>query len=295
MSWLLFLDESGTDGKNCPYEVRGGIALHASELWRFALSMKRLELDVFGCELQRYRKEIKGSSLLSKKHFKFASYVEGEIDAEARRRLCRSFFTKGFEKKTPMRDEFAAYGQACILMAHGIYELLRQHKAKIFASILPPPVQSLKTDDKMLSKAYVFVLERFFYFLEEQKETGIIVLDELEKTHDKKLIKQMESYFSKTTEGKQRALWVVPSPLFVASDMLYPVQAADVCIYCINWGFRLPKMHGDMRQEIQENFANWIRELQFSGKGHRFESGHSFHSYGITYIPDPYTGNRSNV
>jgi hypothetical protein len=35
MSWLLFLDESGHDHKQMPYEVRGGVALHARELWPF--------------------------------------------------------------------------------------------------------------------------------------------------------------------------------------------------------------------------------------------------------------------
>lgn len=32
MSWFLFLDESGHDHKTMPYEVRGGIALHAGAL-----------------------------------------------------------------------------------------------------------------------------------------------------------------------------------------------------------------------------------------------------------------------
>ena len=35
----------------------------------------------------------------------------------------------------------------------------------------------------------------------------------------------------------------MPTPFFVSSDMSYAVQAADLCIYCIyciNWGFRLP-------------------------------------------------------
>jgi hypothetical protein len=32
LSYLFFLDESGHDHKNCPYEVRGGIVLHASKL-----------------------------------------------------------------------------------------------------------------------------------------------------------------------------------------------------------------------------------------------------------------------
>jgi len=32
MAWLLFLDESGHDHKQMPYEVRGGVALHAGEV-----------------------------------------------------------------------------------------------------------------------------------------------------------------------------------------------------------------------------------------------------------------------
>ena len=70
MSWLLFLDESGHDHKNMPYEVRGGIAIHAGELWPFVQSMQRLEFDSFGCQLHQYRKELKGSTLLDRKRFK---------------------------------------------------------------------------------------------------------------------------------------------------------------------------------------------------------------------------------
>jgi len=47
MSWLLFMDESGHDHRTMPYEVRGGVALHASELWPFVQDMQRLELASF--------------------------------------------------------------------------------------------------------------------------------------------------------------------------------------------------------------------------------------------------------
>ncbi len=51
MSWLLFLDESGHDHKTTPYEVRGGVAIHAGELWSFVRAVQGLELDAFGAEL----------------------------------------------------------------------------------------------------------------------------------------------------------------------------------------------------------------------------------------------------
>ena len=66
MAWLLFLDESGHDHKQMPYEVRGGITLQDSQLWPFAQAMLRLERDAFGCSLAEYRKELKGSTLLDR-------------------------------------------------------------------------------------------------------------------------------------------------------------------------------------------------------------------------------------
>jgi hypothetical protein len=63
MSWLLFMDESGHDHKQMPYEVRGGVAIHASRLWPFIQSVQRMELDCFGAALTLYKKELKGSTL----------------------------------------------------------------------------------------------------------------------------------------------------------------------------------------------------------------------------------------
>lgn len=85
MRWLLFLDESGQDHKHPPYEVRGGVAPHAGELWRFVQGMQRLELDCFGCPLHQFRCEIKGSKLLDRKRYRFAKQRE-ELPAEARRK-----------------------------------------------------------------------------------------------------------------------------------------------------------------------------------------------------------------
>lgn len=139
MSWLLFLDESGHDHKHMPYEVRGGVAIHAGQLWPFVQAMQRLELDCFGGPLNLYKKELKGSTLLDRKRFRFAGQAAPMLD-EARRKNCRAFLTKGLEKKTPNRDEFTAYGQACLEMARGIMQLLRDHEAVLFAAAIPRSV-----------------------------------------------------------------------------------------------------------------------------------------------------------
>jgi hypothetical protein len=288
MAWLLFLDESGHDHKQMPYEVRGGIAVQDCQLWPFALAMQRLERDSFGCSLAEYQKELKGSTLLDKKRFKFANQGTAMTSA-ARQKHCRAFLTKGLQKATPTSEEFCAYGQACIEMARGMFQLLRDHKALLFASAIPRGTGKVRGSPMAdyLRKDHVFLLERFFYFLEEQKQNGLLVLDAVEKTSDWKFVRQMEAYFTKTATGRYRTHWIVPTPFFVSSDMTYPVQAADLCIYCVNWCFRLPSqgMNEPVRDEIRFEFFDWLRDLQYHGAGYR--DGEVFESWGIFFVPNP--------
>ena len=55
---------------------------------------------------------------------------------------------------------------------------------------------------------------------------GLIVLDETEKTHDRRFVRLLERYFQETATGRYRSTRIVPSPFFVASDMAYPMQVA---------------------------------------------------------------------
>ncbi len=288
MSWLLFLDESGHDHKQMPYEVRGGIALHVGQLWPFVRAMQRLELDAFGARLPLYKMELKGSTLLDNKRFKFAAQGS-TMSEEERRKHCRAFLTKGLEKRDDYtRDEFTAYGQACLQMAHGMFQLLGVYGAQVFASAVPrgaakPPSEA---SENYLRKDQVFLFERFFYLLESKQDHGLIVMDAVEKTADRKFVNRLESYFTETTTGRYRSHWVVPTPLFVSSDMNYAVQAADLAIYCINWGYRLPDqgMNAPAREEIATAFSSWLGRLQFKGEGYR--DGRAYRSFGIVFVPD---------
>jgi hypothetical protein len=157
MAWLLFLDESGHDHRQMPYVVRGGVALHAGEVWPFVQDLQRLELDCFGTRLAQFQKELKGCKLLDQDRFKWAAQG-GVMEAEERRRHCRGFFTKGLEKKPPRRQEFTAYGQACLEMARGIFEALRSRKAQLFAAAIPRDVGRPATfeAEEYLRKDHVF-------------------------------------------------------------------------------------------------------------------------------------------
>lgn len=190
-----------------PYEVRGGIALHAGELWPFVQDVQRLELDAYGTSLSQFRTEMKGSKLLDKDRFKWAAQAAAMADEE-RRKHCRGFLTKGLEQKTPARDEFAAYGQASLEMARGVFQLLRDHRATLFAAAIPRDVQRPRTvlADEFLRKDHVFLLERFFYFLESKQEHGLLIMDEVEKTEDRRFVKRLENYFRRTQMGRYRTV-----------------------------------------------------------------------------------------
>jgi len=283
------MDESGHDHRNLPAEVRGGVSLHVSKVWPFVQAWHRLELEVFGVRLAEFGKEIKGHKLLDKDRFKWAAQME-ELSDEERRAGARRFLTLSLEKKPPGRKDFTAYGQACIGMARQILMLLKRYDAKIFASIIPrgvkPPPDYAYSH--FLRKDHAFLLERFYYHLAERREHGVLVMDESDKSQDRGFVGRLHDYFTRTQVGRDRTEWIVPSPFFVASDMSVGVQAADLVLYCINWGVRLPVwgFEGRVRNEIAQEFKPRLLDLQFRGTGSR--AGESFQSFGMFYLSDPY-------
>jgi hypothetical protein len=255
--------------------------------------MQRLELAAFGTPLSQFRKELKGCKLLDKDRFKWAAQGSRMSDEE-RRKHSRGFLTKGLEKRQPIEAEFTAYGQACMEMAIGIFELLRDHKAQLLASAIPCNVVKPDTfeAEEFLRKDHVFLLERYFFLLEQERQHGLLVMDEVDKTEDRRFVRRLEAYFRRSQTGRYRSTWIVPTPFFVSSDMTYPVQAADLAIYCVNWGFRLPTrgMNAEVRREIADDFGRWLAQLQFRGQGYR--DGSVYELYGIVFVPDPYTARR---
>jgi len=293
MSWLLFMDESGHDHKNMPFEVRGGVALHSGKVWPFIQDWRAAEREAFGKNLAELGGEIKGSKLLDRKRMEWAEQMH-PLDKPSRHRGVARFLTKGHQKQSHSKRDFTAYGQACKLMACEVFDLLARHEAVLFASLIPrgvAPPPGFRYQD-YLRKDHVFLQERFFYFLESKQEYGLFVMDQTEKQNDRRFVRRLQDYYTKTRKGISRTHWIVPAPLFVDSEMVPGVQAADLCLYCINWGFRLPGWNftGPKRDDIQTEFGGrggYLDRLQFKGDG--YDGGQTFRTYGIVYVPDPYT------
>ena len=288
MAWLLFMDESGHSHKELPYEVRGGFALADTQTGRSSRTFCGLSLSCFGARLADYKSEIKGMKLLSKDRFEHAGQM-AEIEADERQRHCRALLQAGLEKRPPTREQLTAYGQASLGMAEGIFDLLDRHKALLFASAVPrgtgKPPRGAPPPPDILRKDHTFLLERFFYFLERERQMGLLVLDEVEKQEDRRFVQRLQQYFVKTANGRERSRWIVPSPFFVASDMALPVQVADVVIYAINWGYRHPaEMTAPTRPEIEARFGARIEKLKWKGEG--YDGFRTYRSFGIFCVPD---------
>jgi hypothetical protein len=290
MSYLLFMDESGHDHNNMPLEVRGGVAIELSKLWSFQQAWKNLEYECFGTELSKFGKELKGSNLLNRKKFKFASRPE-EVGKALIAKEARTFLETS-QLMQPLNPlGMKAYGLAGLHFVDGVFDLLSAHDARIFATSIPKGMHDKKNllKETHLRKDYAFLIERFYYFLEANDKDGMLVLDETDRTDDRRFINRIGRYFRSTNPGKQRSRRVFPIPFFVASDMSVGVQAADIVLYCLNWGFRKTKGLEDThcRVEIQKRYENKIGNLQWMGQISGSISARQTRS--IVHIPDPFT------
>ena len=284
------MDESGHDHRSMPYEVRGGIAIHASKLWEFTRHVQSLERTFFGQTRHEFGSEIKGDKLLKRPRFKKTD-TDNWFEVTDRKRLTKGFISSTSQSKPPRSGELKAYCESCQAFSMQMLKCLEQFNIFVFAAFVPPtrrPENTLHPDD-YLRKDHVFLLERFYYFLEHHNATGILVMDGSDKTQDRRFVRGLERYFQYTVTGRQRAERCVPVPLFVESDMGYGVQVADLCIYCLNWAYRVPSIGLDSptRTEL-EPFARVLRDRVWDQSIQK--DGNDLHIYSVIHVPDPYEG-----
>ncbi len=280
---LFFIDESGTDHKEAPYEVLAAISVKENTLWNIIQAIQEAEIKHFGSPIINAGLELKGKKLLKRKIFRQASQLD-TIESSERITYVKNFLDKSKKNEELNKKEFTAYAQAKIAFVDNILDICASYGIKIFASIVDP--SSPIPDGNMLRKDYAFLFERIFYYLEDLQDHGIIVFDELEKTKSTLLLGQMRHYFLETYKGRTRSSKIIPEPFFVHSDLTTAIQIVDIIAYCINWGFRIEeKMNKSTRKEI-EPFSDKIFELSYKGKHTDELDGQQYNTYGITFIED---------
>ena len=63
MAYFLFLDESGQDHHESPYEVLAGVTIEDRDLWNMVKTVQEAEERFFGCRYTKDRQELQPRSL----------------------------------------------------------------------------------------------------------------------------------------------------------------------------------------------------------------------------------------
>lgn len=257
MARLLFLDESGQDQRQSPYEVLAGVAIEDKQLWPLIQAIQSLEIEHFGQRYADKDRELKAKKLLKRKTFRHASQLDA-IDAEARLGLAQGCLADG---ASASREEITALAQAKIAFSLAVLRATREAGGVVLAAMIPKAAP--RAEGNFLRKDYAFIFERYFYLLEDNgDEAGLIVFDELERSQSHLLVDQMHRYFLHTGRGLERARLVVPEPFFVHSELTTGVQVADLVAYTIAWAVRLTGQEEPGRTEMAE-FARQTIELRY--------------------------------
>jgi hypothetical protein len=285
MAWFLFIDESGQDGRESPYEVLAGVAIKDDTLWELVRELHNAENAHFGRRYSEGSRELKGKKILKTKVFNHAKY-DCEVLPNQVPILSKQALDDG--EKNNSLCHLKALALAKIAYVTDVFSVCINRGCKIFASIVEQDAPPSALGG--LRKDYAYLFERFFYFLEDQAsetgypERGIIVFDELEKSKSHILIDQSHRYFNDTATGRHRATLIIPEPFFVHSELTTGVQIADLVAYCMSWSFRLPVMQKPKREELNP-YAAQIARLRYRTTRHR-QGNPYFEIWSVAHITD---------
>ncbi len=274
MAWFLFIDESGQDHKDSPYEVLAGVAVKDEVLWPMVQGLHNAETAHFGRRYSAGLRELKAKRILKKKTFSLATLSCSVLPAEIPN-LAKENLDDG-ANYTSIRH-LKALALAKLSYVSDVLSLCSSSGCKVFASIVEPDAPNSSLNG--LRKDYAYLFERFYYFLEDlsensgRQEHGIIVFDELEKSKSHILIDQAHRYFKETATGRLRGTLIVPEPFFVHSDLTTGVQIADLVAYIVSWGFRTSHMIRPIREELSP-YAAQVSSMRYKAVRERNGNPH---------------------
>ena len=290
MAFLLFVDESGQDRQDSPYEVLAGVAVEDTRAWNLITAIQAAEVQFFGQRISTGQLELKAKKILKRKTFRLAAQLP-DIEPAERLRLTVACLEEGVAATregrpgVPKRAQLTALAQAKLAFASAILTICAQHGVRAFASIVG---DGPRPSGGFLRKDYSYLFERFYYFLEGQHpyHQGIIVFDELERSQSHILVDQMAHYFLQTARGKMRASRIIPEPMFVHSDLSSLVQVADIVAYVISWAVRTNEaMSKPVREELVP-FARLVSALRHQTQQRPRDRRHAIRVSSFKFIED---------
>jgi hypothetical protein len=275
-----------------PCEVLAGVAVSEDNLWNLVQAIRSAEREHFGDYLRElHPDEIKGRTLLKRKRFKSAAR-DVRIPPEELVGLASSCLRKGLEaskrglaESGATQRELVAYSRQVLSFVHRVIDLAAGFSAQAFASVVD--LGAPRPEPGRLRKDYVYLFERYFYFLETlpMRERGLVVFDELDKSQSHVLLHQMGAHFLGTQTGRYRSSRIVPEPFFVHSDLTTGVFLADLTAYILGWAWRLREMRQPVRRELLP-YATKLHDMQFVGEKPKPDEHDVWPLFGIRYIDD---------
>src|ERR1700682_3444747 len=181
MAWLLFIDESGQDHKESPYEVLAGVAIQDDRLWSLIKELHDAEIAHFGRRYSAGSRELKGKKILKRKVFNRARInLNSPLLPNEVPTLAKEILDDGGVNTSPRHQK--ALALAKIAYVTDVFSICANSGCKIFASMVDSDAPQTASDG--LRKDYGYLFQRFFYFLEDcaEEQQGILVFDELEKS-----------------------------------------------------------------------------------------------------------------
>jgi hypothetical protein len=269
-----------------------GVAIAEESLWNLVKAVRAAEKEHFGDYLRNLlSEETKARKLLKTKRFKTAekpcdlSPEESVALANSLLRKGKAAHERGLASAGETYRELVAYSRQVLAFVHEVLAIAAGFNVQVFASVMDPKCP--RPAPGRLRKDYVYLFERFSYFLETlgTRERGLIVFDELDKAESHILVQQMAAYFLDTETGRYRSSRIVPEPFFVHSDLTTGIFIADLAAYILGWAWRLKNMTQPIRKELLP-YATKLHDMQFVGQKPRKEQDGVWHLFGIRYIED---------
>jgi hypothetical protein len=258
VAYFLYVATSGRDGGACPYAVLSGVAVEERDLWNLAQAVSDAQFRHFGRPLDVCEAVARPRNLLKRKTFRLAAQMR-PLELDVRRELARGCLTSGDGAD---RRTLTALAQAKLAYVGEVLELCARFRCRFVASIAPcgaasPPPGALRKD-------YLYLFERFFYFLDDLKPSpvGVVVIRDQDGPLARQLGAQMDRYFKHTTRGRQRASQVVAEPLVARGELTTGSEIAALVAYVTAWGFRTRELTAPARRELY-GFKEQVRGLRY--------------------------------
>jgi hypothetical protein len=156
MAWFLFIDESGQDHRESPYEVLAGVSIKDENLWNIIKALHDAEVAHFGRRYSEGVRELKGKKILKRKTFTRAR-ADVEVLPNEVPMLAKAALDDGDQNGTPRH--FKALSLAKIAYVTDVFSICESFGCKIFASIVEPDAPATLVS---LIDCYVVQLSQVF-------------------------------------------------------------------------------------------------------------------------------------